>query len=283
MALLASANPASTRTGRRRTAGSARRLTRTTGLGLGMAMLWFSLLVLIPLAAVIVAAAGGGWSTFRDVLTDPGTVATLRFTLTTAVLVTLLNAVMGTLIAWLLVRDRFPGKALLDLVIDIPFAMPTIVAGLVLLALYGHGGPLGVDVSGTKLGVVLAIAFVTLPFVVRAVQPVLQALEADVEDAAASLGASRATIMRRIILPSLVPAITAGASLSFARAISEYGSVVLISMNARGVDVMSTETYRYIEGGDTAAAAAVAVILLVIALASTVVLDVLQRTAARRD
>ncbi|MEQ6898938.1 sulfate ABC transporter permease subunit CysT [Microbacterium sp. KR10-403] len=260
----------------------ARRLTRTAGFGLGLAMTWFSLLVLIPLAAVVVKAAGGGWTTFQSVLTDPGTLVTLRFTILTAVGVTLLNAVMGTLIAWLLVRDAFPGKRILDLVIDIPFAMPTIVAGLVLLALYGHEGPLGIDVSGTKLGVVLAIAFVTLPFVVRAVQPVLASLETDVEEAAASLGASRWTTLRRIILPSLLPAITAGASLSFARAISEYGSVVLISMNARGVEVMSTETYRYIEGGDTAAAAAVAVLLLVIALVTIIVLDVLQRRAARR-
>ena len=261
----------------------ARRLTRTAGFGLGLAMTWFSLLVLIPLAAVVVKAAGGGWTTFQSVLTDPGTLVTLRFTILTAVGVTLLNAVMGTLIAWLLVRDAFPGKRILDLVIDIPFAMPTIVAGLVLLALYGHEGPLGIDVSGTKLGVVLAIAFVTLPFVVRAVQPVLTSLERDVEEAAASLGASRTTTVRRIILPALIPAITAGASLSFARAISEYGSVVLISMNARGVGVVSTETYRYIEGGNTAAAAALAVVLLVIALVATVALDVLQRRAARRD
>lgn len=273
--------PAARRPRRRR--DEQRRLTRTAGFGLGLAMTWFSLLVLIPLAAVVVTAAGGGWATFHDVLTDPGTLATLRFTLVTAVAVTLVNAVMGTLIAWLLVRDRLPGRALLDLVIDIPFAMPTIVAGLVLLSLYGHDGPLGIDVSGTKLGVVLAIAFVTLPFVVRAVQPVLQSLETDVEEAASTLGASRATTLRRIVLPALLPAITAGASLSFARAISEYGSVVLISMNARGVDVMSTETYRYIEGGDTAAAAAVAVILLAIALLTIITLDVIGRKAARRD
>jgi len=284
MVLLASARPA-TRPGRTssRNGGRSRPLTRPAALGLGIAMGWFSLLVLIPLAAVVVKAAGGGWGTFRDVLTDPGTLAALRFTLGTAVIVTLVNAVMGTLIAWVLVRDRFPGKALLGIVIDIPFAMPTVVAGLVLLALYGNGGPLGVDVSGTRPGVVLAIAFVTLPFVVRAVQPVLTSLERDVEEAAASLGASRTTTVRRIILPALIPAITAGASLSFARAISEYGSVVLISMNARGVGVVSTETYRYIEGGNTAAAAALAVVLLVIALVATVALDVLQRRAARRD
>ncbi|MFT4083668.1 MAG: sulfate ABC transporter permease subunit CysT [Nocardioides sp.] len=257
-------------------------MTRSAGLGLGLTMIWFSLLVLIPVAAVVVKASGGGWETFHDVLTNSSTLAALRLTLIAAVLVTVVNAVMGTLIAWVLVRDRLWGKTLLDLLIDVPFAMPTIVAGLVLLALYGNGSPLGIDVSGTKVGVVLAIAFVTLPFVVRTVQPVLESLETDVEEAAASLGASRATTIRRIVLPSLVPAITAGASLSFARAVSEYGSVVLISMNARGVDVVATKTYTYIEGGNTAAAAAIAIILLVIALLTIVVLDVLQRRMARR-
>jgi len=270
------------RTRRRVRAISRRRLTAPAGLGLGVAMIWFSLLVLIPLLAVVVKASGGGWATFQQVLSDPSTQRALWFTLVTAVGVTLLNAVMGTLIAWVLVRDRFPGKGVLDLVIDIPFALPTIVAGLVLLALYGNGSPLGVDVSGTKAGVVLAIAFVTLPFVVRTVQPVLESLDTDVEEAAASLGASRATTIRRIVLPALLPAVTAGASLSFARAISEYGSVVLISFNARGVDVVATRTYQYIEGGNTAAAAAVAVILLVVALLALVALDFFSRRAARR-
>ena len=261
---------------------TSRSLTPTAGLGLGVAMIWFSLLVLIPLAAVVVKASGGGWSTFAHVLTNESTFRALRFTLVMGVLATALNAVMGTVIAWVLVRDRFPGKGLLDLVIDVPFALPTIVAGLVMLSLYGPGSPLGVDVYGTKPGVFLAIAFVTLPFVVRTVQPVLETLETDVEEAAASLGASRFTTLRRIVLPSLAPAIFAGASLTFARAISEYGSVVLLSGNRAGTAVASTRTYSYIEGGDTAAAAAVAVVLLVVALLAIVALDVLQRRMARR-
>lgn len=266
----------------RSTSGSARRLTATSGVGLGVAMIWFSLLVLIPLAAVVVKATGGGWSTFEHVLTNGATFAALRFTLVMAVLATVLNVVMGTIVAWVLVRDRFAGKGVLDLVIDIPFALPTIVAGLVMLSLYGPGSPLGVNVYGTKPGVFLAIAFVTLPFVVRTVQPVLEALDTDVEEAAASLGASRLTTIRRIVLPALFPAIFAGASLSFARAISEYGSVVLLSGNRAGTAVASTRTYSYIEGGNTAAAAAIAVILLVVAVVAIVVLDVLQRRMARR-
>ena len=138
---------------------------------------------------------------------------------------------MGTVIAWVLVRDRFPGKSVLNVIIDVPFALPTIVAGLVLLSLYGPNSPLGVHWAFTEKAVFLALAFVTLPFIVRTVQPVLEELEADVEEAAASLGATRFTIMRRIILPSLAPAIAAGAALSFARAISEYGSLVLLSGN----------------------------------------------------
>ena len=192
-------------------------------------MIWFSLLVLIPLSAIVVKAAGGGWSTFESVLSNENTRSALLLTVVSSLIITLINMVMGTIIAWVLVRDRFPGKALLDLVIDIPFAMPTIVAGLVLLSLYGPESPIGVEVNSTRWAVLLAIAFVTLPFVVRTVQPVLEELDTDVEDAAASLGATRFTTFRRVILPSLVPAIFAGAALSFARGISEYGALVLLS------------------------------------------------------
>src|SRR6478735_7753632 len=192
-------------------------LTPASGLGLGVAMIWFSLLVLIPLCAIIVKAAGGGWSTFVDVLSNEQTRSALQLTVFSSLGITAINMVMGTAIAWVLVRDRFPGMALLDLVIDIPFALPTIVAGLVLLSLYGPETPIGVEVNNTRWAVFLAMAFVTLPFVVRTVQPVLEELETDVEDAAASLGASRFTTFRRVVLPTLVPAIFAGAALSFAR------------------------------------------------------------------
>jgi sulfate transport system permease protein len=190
---------------------------------------------------------------------------------------------MGTAIAWVLVRDRFWGRSALNVIIDIPFALPTIVAGLVLLALYGPQSPIGVDVANTESAVFLALAFVTLPFVVRTVQPVLEELEADVEEAAYSLGARRLTTFRRVILPSLVPAIAAGAALSFARAISEYGSLVLLSGNLpMRTEVASVRVLSYIENGNPAAASAVATIMLVVALGVIIGLDLIQRRVARR-
>jgi sulfate/thiosulfate transport system permease protein len=190
---------------------------------------------------------------------------------------------MGTVIAWVLVRDRFWGKSILDVIIDIPFALPTIVAGLVLLSLYGKDSPLGLEWANTERSVSLALAFVTLPFVVRTVQPVLEELEGDVEEAAASLGARRFTIFRRIILPSLVPAMAAGAALAFARAISEYGSLVLLSGNLPfKTEVVSVRVLSFIENGNNAAAAALASVMLAIALFVIVGLDIVQRRVARR-
>ncbi|WP_372454327.1 sulfate ABC transporter permease subunit CysT [Nocardioides mangrovi] len=246
-------------------------------------MIWFSLLVLIPLAAIVVKATGGGWSTFESVLTNENTRAALTLTVVSSLIITAINMVMGTIIAWVLVRDRFWGKALLDLIIDVPFAMPTIVAGLTLLSLYGPQSPIGVEINGTRWSVLLAIAFVTLPFVVRTVQPVLEELETDVEDAAASLGATRFTTFRRVVLPALVPAIFAGAALSFARGISEYGALVLISGNLpRRTEVVSVRLFSFLEGGNTQSAAAVATIMLLVALLAIVSLDIIQRRVARR-
>lgn len=259
------------------------RLTRASGVGLGLATLWFSLLVLIPLAAVLVETSRGGWPSFWETLTDEQTFAAIEMTVLEALLVTGVNVVVGTLIAWVLVRDDFPGKRVLDVVIDVPFALPTIVAGLVLLSLYGPLSPIGVDVSNTRTAVFLAFLFVTLPFVVRTVQPVLAELDLEAEEAAASLGASHAVIFRRIILPALLPAISAGAAMSFARAISEYGSLVLISGNLPlRTEAASVRILSFIENGNLAAASAVATILLVIALAAIVVLDIVQRKVARR-
>jgi sulfate/thiosulfate transport system permease protein len=277
---LASA-PGTTR--RRRRTRSRRALGVGSALGLGITMIWFSLLVLIPLVAVLIAAADLGLAGFWDVISSPQTAAALRLTVVQALGVTMLNVVMGTALAWVLVRDHFWGKRLLDVVIDVPFALPTIVAGLVLLSLYGPNSPLGVNVANTKVAVFLALAFVTLPFVVRTVQPVLETLERDTEEAAASLGASRFTTFRRVILPSLTPAIAAGAALSFARGISEYGSLVLLSGNLPGrTEVASVRVLTYIENGSKEAAAAVAAILLLVALLVIVALDVLQRRLARR-
>jgi sulfate/thiosulfate transport system permease protein len=258
-------------------------LSAGSSLGLGIAMLWFSLLVLIPLGAIVVTAGGDGWHGYVDTLTNPQSWAAIKLTVGQSLLVTAVNVVTGTSIAWVLVRDRFWGQRLLDVVIDIPFAMPTIVAGLVLLSLYGPKSPLGVNVANTRSSVMLALAFVTLPFIVRTVQPVLAELEADVEEAAASLGASRLTILRRVVLPSIVPAIAAGAALSFARAISEYGSLVLLSGSLPyKTEVVSVRVLSFIEGGDRTSAAALATIMLGVALAVIVALDVLQRRVARR-
>jgi sulfate transport system permease protein len=268
---------------RARRARGQRSLGVGSGIALGISVIWFSLLVLIPLAAVLISAAGLGLGGFWDVITQPQTLAALRLTVMVALGVTALNVVMGTALAWVLVRDSFWGKRLLDIVIDVPFALPTIVAGLVLLSLYGPKSPLGINAANTRAAVALALAFVTLPFVVRTVQPVLESLERDVEEAAASLGAGRLTTFRRVILPSLVPAIAAGAALSFARAISEYGSLVLLSGNLPGrTEVAAVRVYTFIENGDKNAASAVAAILLIVALLVIVFLDVIQRRLARR-
>ncbi len=271
------------RPGRTRPSTRAGGLSRVSGLGLGIAMLWFSLLVLIPLTAIVVNATEGGWDGFWETITNEQTAAAIRLTVGQAFLVTAINVVMGTLIAWVLVRDRFVGKRALEVLIDIPFALPTIVAGLVLLSLYGSDGPLGVDVANRRSAVFLAFLFVTLPFVVRTVQPVLAELEREVEEAAASLGASPFMTFRRIVLPSLVPAIAAGAALSFARAVSEYGSLVLLSGNLPfKTEVTSVRILSSVENDNLPGAAAVATVLLAISLAVIVALDLIQRRMSRR-
>jgi len=270
-------------TASRRRRGPRTTLTRASGIGLGLTLIWFSLLVLLPLCAVIVEASEGGWSQFWHTVTSPQTAAAIRLSIAESLIVTLVNVVMGTAIAWVLVRDQFVGKRLLEVMIDVPFALPTIVAGLVLLSLYGPDSPLGIDVANTRSAVFLALAFVTLPFVVRTVQPVLEELDGEVEEAAASLGASRTTTFRRIILPSLAPAVAAGAAMSFARAISEYGSLVLLSGNLpMRTEVTSVRILTYIENGDLASAAAVASLLLLVSFAVIVALDLIQRRVARR-
>jgi sulfate transport system permease protein len=277
--------PSTGRTPRRgrRSAGPRNTLTPGAGLGLGLAMIWFSLLVLIPLVAIIVTAGEGGWDAYFQVLRSDQTWAAVQLTVTQAAIVTVVNIVVGTIIAWVLVRDQFVGKSLLNIIIDVPFALPTIVAGLVLLSLYGPQSPLGLEWANTERAVMLALAFVTLPFIVRTVQPVLEELEADVEEAAASLGARRGTIVRRIILPSLAPAIAAGAALSFARAISEYGSLVLLSGNLPfRTEVVSVRVLTFIENGNTQSAAALASVMLVVALVVIVGLDIVQRRVANR-
>jgi sulfate transport system permease protein len=254
-----------------------------TAFGVGLATLWMSLLVLIPLGAVVVRSQRGGFGAFWDAVTTPEAAAAIRLTVGSALLVALVNAVMGTLIAWMLVRDRFPAKRVVDAIIDLPFALPTIVAGLVLLALYGVNSPVGLELAYTRAGVIVALLFVTLPFVVRTVQPVLLELDVEMEQAAASLGAGRVTIFRRVVLPNLLPAISAGTTLAFARAISEFGSTVLISGNLPfKTQVASVHIFGQIETDNVIGAAAVATVLLVIALVVMAGLEILQRWAGRR-
>ena len=269
------------RAGRR--APRAGRLGAVSGVGLGVAMIWLSILVILPLVAVVVTSTEDGWSGFWESVTNEQTAAAIRLTVLSALGVTLLNVVTGTAIAWVLVRDKFWGKALVEVLIDIPFALPTIVAGLVLLSLYGPRGPVGIDIANSRPAVFVAFLFVTVPFVVRTVQPVLAELDRDAEEAAASLGAGRLTIFRRIVLPALTPAIAAGAALSFARAVSEYGSLVLLSGNLPlRTEVTSVRILSSLENDNRVGAAAVATMLLGISLLVIVSLDLIQRRVARR-
>jgi sulfate/thiosulfate transport system permease protein len=251
-------------------------------LGMGVAVLYMSIVVLIPLAALTAGAFDGGWSGFWEDITGDAALAAVRLTLEVSLYVTLINAVMGTLIAWVLVRDRFPGKVIVSSSIDLPFALPTIVAGLTLLALYGPRGPVGVNIAFTKAGIVLALLLVTLPFVVRAVQPVLLELDREMEQAAASLGAGPFTIFRRIIFPNLLPAVLGGSGLAFSRALGEFGSLVLITGNIPFQDqVASFYIYSQIESDNREAAAAVSVLLLVLSLAALLILSALERWSSR--
>jgi sulfate transport system permease protein len=236
-------------------------------LGRGLVTAYLSLIVLIPLAALVAKSTGGGLDGFWTAVTSPQAIAALKLTLVASLIVALVNVIAGTAIAWVLVRDSFPGKAIVNSVIDLPFALPTIVAGITLLALYGTDSPVGISVAFTRAGVVMALLFVTLPFVVRAVQPVLLELDREMEEAAASLGAGPLTTFRRVIFPNLTPAILAGAALAFARAIGEFGSLVLLSGNLPfKTQVASLFIFSQIESGNTTGAAAVSVTLLVIAL-----------------
>jgi sulfate transport system permease protein len=242
-------------------------------------MLYLSILVGLPVAALIsLAAQGSFWST----VTAPVTRSVLLFTIEVSLATAVIDIVTGVALAWVLVRDEFPGKSVLNAVIDLPFALPTIVAGLVLLTLYGPGSPIGVNVAGTRIGVLFALLFVTLPFVTRTVQPVLLSLERDVEDAAACLGAGPLTIFRRITLPAILPATLTGAALAFTRALGEFGSVVLIGGNLPHTQVASQLIFNNVEQNASQAAATVSVVLLALALLVFLALAVATRRGAAR-
>ncbi|CAB4949443.1 unannotated protein [freshwater metagenome] len=252
-------------------ASSRRRARAAAGgvgpLGLGVATLWLSIIVLLPLAAVVAKSLDGGLPAFWEAITSPPAKRALQLTLLVSIVVTLINAVMGTLIAWVLVRDEFRGKAFVNALIDLPFALPTIVASIVLLTLIGQNSPVGLDLFATHWAIGIALLFVTLPFVVRSVQPVLLEVEKEAEEAAASLGAGNLTIFRLVVLPALLPALVSGAGLAFARAVGEYGSVVLISGNTPRNQVASQYIFDRIETDRPAAAAAMSVTLLLITFA----------------
>jgi sulfate transport system permease protein len=249
-----------------------------------VAIAYLSIVALVPLAAVVSKAFENGADGFWAAVSNPQAVAALKLTLIASVLVVVINAVFGTLIAWVLVRDEFPGKGIVNSMIDLPFALPTIVAGLTLLAFYGPNSPVGLNVAFTRAAVVMALLFVTLPFVVRAVQPVLLELDREMEQAAESLGASSATVFRRIILPNLTPAIIAGGGLAFARAVGEFGSLVLITGNIPfKTQASSVFIFSLVESGNSAGAAAVSVVLLVIALLVLLAFGQLSKRALRHE
>jgi len=253
-------------------------------LGFGLVTAYFSLIVLLPLAAIASHAFRGGLGSFWDAISTPEAVSALELTLITSLVVAAVNAVTGTLVAWVLVRDDFRGKTLVNAAIDLPFALPTIVAGLTLLTLYGQRSPVGIHAAYTRASVVLALLFVTLPFVVRTVQPVLLELDEEVEDAAASLGASPLRIFRRVVLPNILPAVLSGVALAFARAIGEFGSIVLISGNLPfRTEVASVYIFGRIESGDPGSAAAVSVLLLLVSLGVLLGIGTLRRRVTRHE
>ena len=234
--------------------------------------------MVLPLAAIVWKSTENGGDGFWRAISSPSSVAALELSLFASLVVVVINAAAGTLIAWVLVRDSFRGKAFVNALIDLPFALPTIVAGLTLLALYGPRGPLGINIAYTRAAVVAALLFVTLPFVVRSVQPVLIELDREMEEAAASLGARPPSIFRHIVLPNLAPAILSGCALAFARSIGEFGSVVLISGNIPfKTEVASVHIFSLVESDAPSAGAAVSVVLLLVSLVTLIAFDALRR------
>jgi sulfate transport system permease protein len=253
-------------------------------LSLGFVTAYLSLIVVLPIAALIWASRADGTRAFWDVASSPEAVAALKLSLVVAALAALVNAVLGTITAWVLVRDDFRGKSLVNAIIDLPFALPTIVAGLVVLALYGPKSPIGINVAFTRTAIFLALLFVTLPFVVRTVQPVLLELDTEMEQAARSLGASELTVFRRIVLPSILPGILSGVTLAFARAVGEIGAIVIISGNLPyKTELASVFVFNRLQSGDRAGAAAVAVVLLTISFALLLAVGGIRRYATRHE
>jgi sulfate/thiosulfate transport system permease protein len=260
------------------------------GLALGFTLAYLGLIVLIPLSTIFARSAGLGWGSFWETVTAPRVVASYRLSFVASLIGAVVNSVFGVLAAWVLTRYRFPGRRLMDALVDLPFALPTAVAGIALTTLYAPNGwvgsrlaPLGIQVAYAPLGVMLALTFIGLPFVVRTVQPVLQDLEVEVEEAAASLGASRGQIFWRVILPMLGPAILTGFALSFARAIGEYGSVVFISGNMPfRTEIAPLLIMTKLEQFDYAGATAIAVVMLGVSFLLLLAINLLQWLGRQR-
>jgi sulfate/thiosulfate transport system permease protein len=267
-----------------------RRLLPGFGLTLGYSMLYLSLLVLIPLTAVFIRSLSSGWEHFYDAVTAPRVLASLRLSFGASLVAAAINTVFGLIVAWVLVRYRFPGKRLVDAMVDLPFALPTAVAGIALTSLYAPNGwlgrwlaPYGIHVAFTSLGIVVALTFIGLPFVVRTLQPVLEDLDREVEQAAATLGASGLQTFSRVLMPALWPALLTGFALAFARAVGEYGSVIFIAGNMPNrTEIAPLLIVTKLEQYDFAGAAAVAVVMLVLSFAIMLGINALQNWAANR-
>jgi sulfate/thiosulfate transport system permease protein len=286
MATLVSAVEPDTPTPRRRP----RRVLPGFGLTLGYTMLYLSLLVLIPLSAVFIRSLGSGWGHFWGVVTAPRVIASLRLSFGASMIAALINVIFGLIVAWVLVRYTFPFKRLVDAMVDLPFALPTAVAGIALTALYSPNGwlgmwllTLGIQVAFTPLGIVVALTFIGLPFVVRTLQPVLEDLDKEVEQAAATLGASAAQAFARVILPALWPALLTGFALAFARAVGEYGSVIFIAGNMpMKSEIAPLLIVTKLEQYDYAGATAIAVVMLVVSFTVMFGINALQHWALSR-
>jgi sulfate/thiosulfate transport system permease protein len=260
------------------------------GIALGFTLLYLSLIVLIPLSATFLKTASLTWEAFWTAVTAPRVLASYRLTFGASFLAALINAVFGLLVAWVLVRYKFPGKRIVDAFVDLPFALPTAVAGIALAAVYSTNGwigslfaPYGIKIAFTPLGVLVALTFIGLPFVVRTVQPVLEDLEPELEEAAATLGANRVQTFVRVVFPTLLPALLTGFALAFARAIGEYGSVIFIAGNMPMVsEITPLLIITKLEQYDYAGATALAVVMLIISFTLLLIINLLQWWARRR-
>jgi sulfate transport system permease protein len=263
---------------------SRRKIIPGFGLSIGTTLLYLGLIVLLPLCALILQASGIGWPRFVQIITSPRTLAALQLTVTTAFYATLFNAIYGLMLAWVLARYEFPGKALLDALVDVPFALPTAVAGLALTGLLAKNGwfggfldQFGFQVVYTPLGIAIAMAFCSMPFVVRTIQPVIEDLGSDVEEASRSLGASDLQILWRVILPAILPAFLAGCSLAFARCLGEFGAVIFIAGNQPlKTEIVALLTFIRLEEYDYPAAATISAIMLAMSFVMLIVINSIQ-------